>query len=488
MKYDVVIIGSGLGGLECGYMLAKNGMNVCILERSTLLGGCLQSFRRGPCHFDTGFHYIGALGEGESLNRLFTYYNLMELPWERMDNVFDEVCIDGTRYPFANGHANFVEALAQHFPEERSNLKRYTDFLSNVGDHIFDSIKPRNASDFYSTSLFARSAREFINETTGNQRLRDVLCGTSLKMELHDKLPLYVFAQINDSFIRSAWRIKGNGSLIAEHLADDIRKMGGTVTKNCPVEEIIEKDGKAIAVKTGDGEIIECEWVISNAHPVHTISLLKNSTAVRKIYRNRINNLENTFGMFTVNLRLKEDILPYSNRNLYVYENADMWNYTPGKTDRMLVSYYHPEQGSHIQRLDLLTPMCWSEVERWADKPIGHRGDDYVEFKKRKTNELIQMANKHIKGLADAVERDYTSTPITYESYSNTKEGSAYGIRKDYNNPMLTVLTPRTPVQNLLLTGQSLNLHGILGVSMTSLFTSAEILGMDTIRKELNIE
>ena len=38
MKFDVVIIGSGLGGLECGYILSKNGMNVCVLERGAVLG------------------------------------------------------------------------------------------------------------------------------------------------------------------------------------------------------------------------------------------------------------------------------------------------------------------------------------------------------------------------------------------------------------------------------------------------------------------
>ena len=50
---------------------------------------------------------------------------------------------------------------------------------------------------------------------------------------------------------------------------------------------------------------------------------------------------------------------------------------------------------------------------------------------------------------------------------------------------MQTLLTPRTPIENLLLTGQSLNLHGILGVSMTSLFTTAEIVGMDTVKEDL---
>jgi all-trans-retinol 13,14-reductase len=52
---------------------------------------------------------------------------------------------------------------------------------------------------------------------------------------------------------------------------------------------------------------------------------------------------------------------------------------------------------------------------------------------------------------------------------------------------MYTILTPRTPVPNLLLTGQSLNLHGVLGVSVTAFFTCAEILGMEKAVEELGI-
>jgi len=87
--------------------------------------------------------------------------------------------------------------------------------------------------------------------------------------------------------------------------------------------------------------------------------------------------------------------------------------------------------------------------------------------------------------LRDAIEHIYTSTPLTYNRYTATAEGCAYGIRKDYNNPMMTVLTPRTPIPGLLQTGQNLNLHGIMGVSMTSLLTCAEIVGTDSIQDEL---
>ncbi|HOV10850.1 MAG TPA: NAD(P)-binding protein, partial [Bacteroidales bacterium] len=70
-KFDVIIIGSGLGGLQCGYILSREGMKVCILEQHSQIGGCLQNFTRDNCLFDTGVHFIGGLDEGQVLNRYF---------------------------------------------------------------------------------------------------------------------------------------------------------------------------------------------------------------------------------------------------------------------------------------------------------------------------------------------------------------------------------------------------------------------------------
>jgi len=469
--FDAIIIGAGLGGLQCGYILSKNGMKVCIVEKEHVIGGCLQTFKRGNVTFDTGFHYVGALDEGESLYKLFSYFNLMELPWQRLDDEFDTIVIDGDKYPFMSGHKAFYNALAEEFPHQKDNLKKYVEKLKGVGDHIFDSLSPNNNSDFYSTSLFGVSAKAFLEETITDKRLREVLCGTSLKMELSDKLPLYTFAQINDSFLRGAYRLNGGGSLIAEHLASDIKAMGGTILMNCSVKSIkVNAEGAVSGIEVDNGDIIEGKWVISNAHPEHTVSLIEETPFLKKVYRSRISRLDNTVGSFTANIRLKEDLIPKLNKNLYIYKNSDMWSYS-GITDRILVSSYNRENA-----IDILTPMSWAEVEKWADKTPGKRGDDYVQMKAKKCEECLMLAETQIPGIRDAIERIFTSTPLTYRAYTNTTNGSSYGIRKNFESPMTTVLTPRTPIKNLLLTGQNLNLHGILGVSMTSLFTCKEII------------
>ena len=487
----VVIIGAGLGGLECGYILAKNGMKVTVLEREAQVGGCLQTFRRGAALFDTGFHYVGALGEGESLHTLFSYFDLMSLPWKKLDeDCFDEVVIGEDAFAFANKHQRFYERMSARFPKEREGLKKYVDFLKQVGDHIFDSFNLQNEGTF-TNSLFARSAYEFLNETIKDPLLRKVLSGTSLKMELNaPTLPLYTFAQINDSFIRSAWRLRGGGMQIADKLVGGIEAMGGEVKTRAIVTYIKEEDGKVVGVTINDEDYLEADWVISSTHPAYTVSLVGDSKKMRRIYRDRIVNLDNTFGMFTANIRLKPGMLPYQNKNIYVHRaDADLWKVNTLNTESVLVNYSVPEEySSSALSIDLLSPMTWSEVEKWANYPVGRRGDDYVAYKEAKTEECIRLVEKRLPYLRGAIDKVFTSSPLSYHSYVASAEGCAYGIRKDYNNPMFTVLTPRTPIPNLLQTGQSLNLHGILGVSMTSFFTCAEILGMETIIKDLHIE
>ena len=511
-KYDVVIIGSGLGGLQCGYILSKHGLNVYVLEKNAQPGGCLQSFRRGNHTFDTGFHYVGGLDEGQPLHRLFNYFGLLDLPWLRLDeNGFDEVVMLGKSYKFANGYERFAETLSEHFPHQRENLKKYASFLRDVSGNIFNSFVKQSEEDLFGTSLFAKSAYDYLTSTINDPLLRQVLSGASLKMELNPQtLPLYIFAQINSSYIQSAWRLRGGSSQIAETLIKRIRSNGGTVRMNAEATRLIEENGKIAAVEINssnkEAERIEATYFIADTHPAVALALITESKLIRNIYRKRINNLENTFGMFTVNMALKENAIPYQNRNIYIYKTDDVWQYAGYKPENIntcaLVSFQPPQESNlNLRRaascasIDILTPMYWQETEQWSNTGTGHRSDEYQSYKKQKAEACIRLAAKYIPGFIDGnqknsnpshlIERMYTSTSLTYRDYTSTPQGSVYGIRKNYNHLMTTLLSPRTPEPNLFLTGQNLNLHGVLGVSMTSFFTCAEIIGLNEAVREL---
>lgn len=486
-QYDVVIVGSGLGGLQCGYILSKKGYSVCILEQHHQLGGCLQTFKRNGTTFDTGFHYVGGLEEGQFLHKLFRYFDLLDLPWHKLDeNGFAEVVLNEKSYLIPSGFDRFVDTLSKDFPHQQKQLETYANFLKDVGSGVENSIRTEGGN----TSLFERSAYSFLQDTIDDPTLRNVLSGSSLTMELcAEKLPLYTFAQINSTFIQSAWRLNGGGSLIADKLADSIRQMGGTILTKANVSRLIEKDGEITTIEYNGEEQVAAKHVISNLHPALTLSLIPESERIRKVYRKRITAIPNTYGMFTVHLQLKENAIPYLNRNIFIHKEDNLWDcsYHPdSKATSALISYQLPKQGSiYTDNIDILTPMHWQEVEKWNNTTIGKRGDEYNALKQQKAEECIALATERIPELKNNINKYYTSTPLTYRDYTGTCDGSAYGIQKDYNSVLQTILTPQTPIPNLLLTGQNLNLHGIFGVSITSFFTGAKIIGMDSLAKDL---
>ena len=494
MKFDAVILGSGLGGLQCAYILANSGMKVCVVEKNGIAGGCLQSFRRKGEVFDTGFHYVGALGKGQILEKLFSYFSLMDLPWRQLDTEgFDQIFFGGKSYLLRNGFENFAEGLSEHFPSSAKQIKAYSAFLKEVGSKITDPLlKPGNGI-FSVNEFLGKNAWEYLESNIEDPLLRNILSGNSLKLELRkETLPLYTFAQINSSYIQSAWRLEGGGSLIADSLVSSIRKMGGEVYMSSEAVEIAEKDGKAdyVLIKRGkEPERIYSDIFISNLSPQLTLSLLKESKCVRPVFRHRIQKLEQTYGFFTVNIRLKEGKIPYRNRNYYCYaEGLDsVWDISEmaekGLAKGMLISETVPKGPDKrwATNIDILVPMAFSQVSKWEGTTPSSRPQDYKEFKARKAEEFIAMADGCIPGLKEAVQTYYTSTPLTYQHYTGAINGTAYGIRKDCNNLLKTLLAPKTPIPNLFFTGQNLNLHGVLGVSITSLLTCSDILGKEPL-------
>lgn len=491
MKYDVIVIGGGLGGLECAHILSRSGKSVLVLEKGAQPGGCIQSYRRGGMSFDTGFHYVGGLGEGQSLHAAFKLLGLLRLPWKQLDRVFDQVTVGNRTFSFCQGYDAFVEALAADFPEEREGLKSYASLLRTVEEHQLDGLNPSLSETLLPAGLFEKGAYQYLEETFHNAMLINVLGGTSLKMELcRESLPLFTFLHGNSSFIESSWRLKGDGSLIADSLVNDIRAYGGEVVCHAEVQELIEKDGRLVQAICADGTVYEGDLFISDVHPAVTCGWIRQSRKMRKAYRNRICNLENTFGMLTVSLVMKPQTLKYFNYNRYVYRHLDVWTFWQegGPVGGILMTCRMPEDGEYTRQVDLLTPMVWDECGQWSDTRVGRRGDAYKEMKERRADECIALAETVAPGFREMVSARYISTPLTYRDYVSSPHGSAYGVRKDFRNPMQTVLSPRTPVPNLYLTGQNLVLHGLHGVTMTSLFTCAEIVGKERIWNMLKDE
>ena len=447
-----------MGGLVCANLLSKKGLKVIVLERQHQPGGCLQSYRRGAMMYDTGLHYVGGLAEGQPLYNMFKELGLLSLPWQKLDaDGFDRIMIGDREYCFAEGFDNFLETLSKDFPEDIDSLQRYIQ-LMQCSDEVW---------------MQQTNAYNYLNSIIHNQLLLSVLSGACLKMELkRDTLPLFTYVHGNAPFIQSSWRLKGDGNMIVRTLIDNFTSQGGELKCDSEVQELVEEEGLIKKAVCRDDKVYEARYFISDAHPSVTLSLVKNSSLLKKVYRRRIDNLENTNGMFTAQLLLKPETVPYFNYNEFLYDGLEAWD---GRG--YMVSCRVPEDGSaYARQIDILTPMNIKECATWLDTYPMHRGEDYLQFKAQKAQQCISVAERFLPNLHEYVQEIHTSTPLTYRDYNLSPEGSAYGIRKDAAAPLLTVLSPRTSIPNLLLTGQSLMLHGLHGVAMTAMYTTKEII------------
>ena len=495
-KYDIIIIGSGLGGLQSGVILSRKGYKVLVLEKNHQIGGALQTFKRKGCTFSTGVHYIGNLDKGQTLHKVFKYLNLFDgIEYKMLDKTgFDIFNIDGIEYRFPIGFDNFKKQMYEYFPDEKVAIDSYILEIHKAIEtqNVFLLKDTREKSENVDKYLSMNTA-DFISSLTNNKRLRQVLGALNFVYAgVQEKSPFYLHAMINYHYISSSYRIVGNSDLIAKKLSSQIIDLGGEILTNKVVTNLVVDNKRIIAVETKDGLKYEADNIISNVHPTATMSMIADG-GIKKSFRNRMNNTKNTMSGFSVHLNLKKNTVKYLNSNYYYYKQNNVWyaSYYDEKNwpEHFFLHHETPKDGSHYAScMGLLTHMKYDEVAKWKDLPINKRGADYLEFKDKKAKELIELAIKNFPELEGNIESYNISTPLTYHDYLGSPTGSLYGTLRDNNNSIGSYISHRTKISNLFFTGQNLNLHGVLGVSLSSILTCGEFVGVNNLIKEINAE
>lgn len=491
-KYDIIIIGSGLGGLECGAILSKEGFNVCVIEKNTQFGGCFQTYQRKGHLFDTGIHYVGSLDEGQVMNQYFRYFGIMDkLKVKRLDAAaFDTIFYKGELYNYAMEYPQFIETLCQSFPHEKENLKRYTEQLQTVGNLISVDHLKQGTIALEGMKYFCTSAAGLIAEITPNPTLQNVLAGSALLYGgLKDVSTFYQHAMINHSYIEGAYRFVDGSMQVSLELIHVIRANGGTVLNNSEATRIIVENEKVQGVIINGEERLESDYVISNMHPKQTLEILDKNRSIKNAYISRIRSLENTYGIFTLYLVMKKKSTPYQNRNLYLHGDNEVWydrQLYPGSTTNCMISMQASSEDSrYASVVSILTPMYMDELSAWKDTTPEHRGESYRIFKQEKVQQILHFIRRHGIDFSDNIAEIHTTTPLSYRDYTGTEDGSAYGIIKNYKCPQIGFVSTRSRLGNLFFTGQNLNVHGALGVTLTAMLTCTEFVGQEYLAKKV---
>jgi all-trans-retinol 13,14-reductase len=125
--------------------------------------------------------------------------------------------------------------------------------------------------------------------------------------------------------------------------------------------------------------------------------------------------------------------------------------------------------------------MNFDDVTTWKGTKIGKRGEEYENFKREIAEKMLTLLEKQLPGTRQNIEHIYTSSPLTYLDYTGTEQGSMYGVLRDCNESIHSLVSQRTRIPNLFQTGQNVNSHGILGVIIGSILTSGELIGVNHI-------
>ncbi len=495
----IIIVGSGIGGLVCGAILAIEGHDVTVLEMNRQIGGNLQTYARDKHVFDSGVHYIGGLEKGQNLYKIFKYLNIIDkLKMEKLDEkAFDKIHFytDEKEYSYSQGYDLFSKSLLEAFPNEKEAIDKYCFTLQDVCEKF--PLYNLRQGDYMEKSIYLEiDTKTFIKSLTENKRLQNVLGGNNpLYAGIGDKTPIYVHALVVNSYIESSYRLVNGGSQIAKLLSKIITNNGGIIKNRTEIKKFVVENNRVAYAEDADGKRYEGDYFISNIHPAKTLQLA-DTEFIRPAYRNRINSLENSVSAFIINITLKPGQYKYVNTNYYCYLEDDVWNSMEYTDETWPLSYAlffsgMPKQTEFAEGMTIMAYMKFSEVEEWKNtfntvgKP-SDRGPEYDAFKKRKAEKLLDVVEVKFPGLKAAMLNYYTSTPLTFRDYMGTDDGSIYGIAKDYKDPLKTFISPRTKVENLLLTGQNINLHGVLGVTISSVVTCSVILGMPEIIKKID--
>lgn len=492
-KYDVIIVGGGLGGLACGVMLSKEGKKVCLLEQHSVIGGCLQSFKRGSYVLDTGMHYIGSMEQGQIMNQFLKYFGILnDLNMQKLDESgFDTFFFrNGSTYKHASGYERFGDTLERYFPNEKEGIRHLCQTIKDVGSLISTDILKGGSISKEGFRYMSMSAYDEIRSNVSNHDLRNLFAGScTLFAGDKNRTSFYEYAMTMHSNIEGAYSFVDGSQQLAEALSKQILDNGGVVMCNARVSKIALNGHDIDYVEIDDGNRITAQDVISSLHPQNTLSLLHNNSVIKKSFFSRIRSLDNTYGLFSTYLLLKPDSIKYNPSNSYFFNTDDVWSLDGSWKNHNISTVLMCMQPNHNSKytkvITLLTPMPARYYERWLDTGIGKRGREYYDFKEKYSDAVFDFVCQFMPHLKEAVLKIYNASPLTYRDYTSTPNGSAYGIVKDYNNPLLCLIPVKTKINHLFLTGQNINVHGCIGTTISALVTCSEILGKEYLTKKI---
>lgn len=476
-RHTVCIIGGGMSGLFSGALLAKNGYKVTVLEKNHIIGGGLQSFRRGDAVFNTGLQAFGGYEKGMLFYQMVRYLSLEESDLNIVSLNEEAEVVVWTRtnncYRIPKGRLAFENYLSMKFPSQSEGIKellRELDRISQLFDYIWfrkPQLHPEICKYIHTT------AEQLLKQYITDDELIDIFGYFTIHhgYQFHH-IPALEFGMMTVLMLSGLQTIAGGTINLANGFADYICERGGQILNDTEVCNVHINEGNVEYVESVSGQRYYADKYISAISPSVLLNMA-DAPIFRLSSEKRIGAYTNEFSSIIVYLKFKPQSFPYMNS----------WIFVPAIQDDSIIPTYislvtppTQNQGEWAETLEIFVPARYADFAKWGNTQTGRRGKEYEAFKQEKVRNIIDYVAQYYPQIKKAIDQVYSSSPLTVRDYYNNPLGATFS-QAGLNIPI------KTKSRNLFITGQAVMYQTLFGVAVTSIMVAETILGRNIIEE-----
>jgi prolycopene isomerase len=500
LKYDIIVIGAGIGGLTAAAKLASTGKRIIVLEKIHHIGGTSHIFRRGGFIFPMGplsFSYpdlVSKILKDIGITQKISYErNHFQLISPNIDIIYSKPLED------------LEDSLITKFPNEKNGISKFFNKLNEIieivdniyewnpdyliGEKRFEAeskMKGQNKKKYELIKEFSNvSSKKFLDNYIENSDLKKLLGSQGTYEPVMSMLHLAFMWNVMSE--KGIWFPSYGIHGINELLYDRIISEKGDVKLNTPIREIIIENGNVKGVITSGGTTYYSDYIISNADYKTTFLQLVDKAKIPEDFYLKIKKNSFTGSEFCVylgidpeNIDLREmraehvfyrdqikpdPTLVEQDEDLSTFKNKEIeicfWS---EKSDNFV-----PENKKSIL---LRVNFSYDLMEKWRTG-VKKRKQGYKEYKHELAAKLIKVVEGILPGLSESIIEMEIATPLTYRDWGKRFRGSIAGWSRDLRKVegFTRELLIKTPIKNLLMAGLYASKELFLGGYPTSMYT-----------------
>ncbi len=501
-NWDVIVIGSGIGGMSCASALAHKGKKVLVLEQHYIPGGFTHSYARKGYQWDAGVHAIGQMKAHHLPAKLLKWLTNDGVEMLTLGKVYDTFKMpDGSEVGFPDNFRDFEAMLKERFPEQSDNLDAYFDCVKKAAStsksFFLMKTMPKGVSNMggrlnrlFNKDWWGLTTNEVLDEVGIEGHLRTILTvhwGYIGSVPKESSFAYHALTQVH--FFSGAYYPKGGSKQFAACMLGNVIDNGGLTLCKASVAEILIEKGKAKGVKLADGATFKAPIVISAAGAKNTVNELITRQNLPLKWANRINAIGDSPPYVCLNMGFRGDIREAgaSTANQWIYEEwgneKPYWNFSdPDEKPHILYISYpslkdpeHDPGPKEKHTGECVTFISWEEVKAWKDTLEDDRPEAYEKFKQSMIDRMLAVMREHIPEVIDKLDYYELSTPLTTVFYTRAIKGAIYGLEATPERFKSPALSATTPIKNLYLTGVDMGGMGVVGGMLAGVLTAATL-------------